>query len=192
MLLIEHFPFVAQFPDLGGKLRRIPGFHQQRLGALAQLLASALLAERFPALELRELLHQAGKPFCGGIRRFSGAGHERLDLLGGRSRGVDLPRSQRLLGQNQQASRRCQRAVTSSLAVLARSILRCSIVIIAASKRRVRAGVRIARFNACQRSSSAATSTEVPAASCSASTTSSSPPAIAWHSCSRFAMRSSA
>ena len=61
-----------------------------------------LLAERFPALELRQLLRQAAQPLHRRLRQQAGAGLARPDLVGGGARSLQLAGGERLLRGVQQ------------------------------------------------------------------------------------------
>src|SRR5262249_19535729 len=56
VLGVENLPFLAHLPHFERELRRIEPAFRQRLGTLAKLDASVVLPERFPPLELRQLL----------------------------------------------------------------------------------------------------------------------------------------
>ena len=75
---------------------------EQRFGALAELHAGLVLAERFPALELRQLLHEPAQPLHRRLRQHTGRGLARADLVGGRARRLQLSRGERLLRGVQQ------------------------------------------------------------------------------------------
>ena len=103
MLRIERFPFAAQLLDFDGELGRIHAGREQRFGALAELEPRLALAERFPALELRQLLDETAQPLDRRLRQHSGVCLGGADLVGSRSGRLQLTGGQRLLGRVQQA-----------------------------------------------------------------------------------------
>jgi hypothetical protein len=75
---------------------------QQRFGPLAELLARLPLAERFPALELGQLLDEPADPLHRGLRQHAGVRFRGADLVRGRARRMQLSGCERLLGRVQQ------------------------------------------------------------------------------------------
>ena len=75
---------------------------EQRFGALAELEPGLALAERFPALELGQLLHEPAEPLDRRLRQHAGSGLRGADLVRGRARRLQLSRGQRLLRGVQQ------------------------------------------------------------------------------------------
>ena len=64
VLLVEFLPFVAQMLYLVRESRRREGKRSRGLGTLAQLDTRLVLPERFPALELRQLLRDQPPNRC--------------------------------------------------------------------------------------------------------------------------------
>ena len=102
VLRVERLPFVAQLLDVLRDLRGVEGLGRDGLGALAQLDPGILLAERFPALEIGQLLHHAAEPLRGRLGQWTRAGLVCADLVGRRPCGLQLAGGERLLGGVQQ------------------------------------------------------------------------------------------
>ena len=102
VLPVERLPRLAQLPDLGGDPLRVERRCRRGLGALAQLHARVPLAERLPALELRELRDDPAQPLRRRLRQRAGVGLAGPDLLGGMAGCLQLPGGERLLGGVQQ------------------------------------------------------------------------------------------
>ena len=101
MLLIECLPLFAQFPDFERKAWRVQRLRRRGFGALAQLNAGSVLAERFPAFELDHLLQDAVESLHRRLRQHAGA-LDRLELISDRASALQLSRDQCLLGYMQQ------------------------------------------------------------------------------------------
>jgi hypothetical protein len=74
MLLVERLPFSAQLLDFDRELGGLHRRRRQRFGPLAELEARLALAERFPALELGQLLHETSKPLDRRLGQHAGSG----------------------------------------------------------------------------------------------------------------------
>jgi hypothetical protein len=68
VLLVERFPFVAQFLDVSRDLCDVGRLLRCYFSALAQLEAGVVLAERLPALELDQLLGDAAEALQSRLR----------------------------------------------------------------------------------------------------------------------------
>ena len=111
VLLVELLPFVAQVLHFDREARRCKRKRGRGLGTFAELNAGLMLPERFPALELRELLRHAAEPLQGGLRQQPGIDLARPDFVDGGADGLQLPSGQRLLRRMQESVHMLPRAV---------------------------------------------------------------------------------